>query len=73
MPNELAPQQAITPRQAIKLWLLQNNRQQQWLATRVKVSQPTLSRILRGLEASPDVAKRLARVTGIDISADRAA
>lgn len=62
MPNDLAG------RHAIKVWLIHEGRQQQWLAKRVGVSGSTLSRILKGhVDPAPVVARRLARLTGIDL------
>jgi transcriptional regulator with XRE-family HTH domain len=59
----------LTARQAVKMWLARHERTQTWLARRVGVSEPTLSKILAGhVSASDDARKRLARVTGVDIS-----
>lgn len=59
----------ITARHAIKLWLLQNNRTQRWLAKRVGISDSMLSGILRGYEPAPVIVRRLAKTTGIDLNA----
>jgi len=55
----------------LKLWLLENERSQRWLADACDVSPSHLSAVLKGLEQpGADLTRRLVRATGGEIDAD---
>lgn len=55
----------------LKLWLLENDRSQRWLAGEVAVSESHLSAVLAGdEEPGADLTRRLVRATGGEIDAD---
>jgi hypothetical protein len=57
----------------VRIWLVENDHTQAWLAAKVRFSQPHLSKVLDGqLEPSEALTERVKRVTGIDLSVGEA-
>lgn len=58
----------LTARRALRVWLAQHEKTQEWLAFKVGIDHTLLSRVLAGYRPiSDDLAIRIERVTGIDI------
>lgn len=56
-------------RRAVKVWLAQHGKTQSWLASRLGVGEPQVSRVLRGLEKSAALTERIRALTGVDLNA----
>jgi ribosome-binding protein aMBF1 (putative translation factor) len=53
----------------VRIWLVEHDHTQAWLAAKVRFSQPHLSKVLDGqLEPSDVLTDRVRRVTGIDLT-----
>jgi transcriptional regulator with XRE-family HTH domain len=62
-------EKVLTGNQAVKVWLIHQEKSQRWLAGKLGVSDATLSKILTGrVSPSPLTLRRLQRVTGIDLT-----
>lgn len=58
----------LNARQAVKVWLAQHDKTQDWLALECGVSQAYLSRVLSGYRPpSDDLIKAVRRKTGLDL------
>jgi hypothetical protein len=54
----------------VRSWLTRNEKKQIWLASKLRVKQSRLSKMLSGQAAMPEaVAEKLAALTGIDVRA----
>lgn len=58
---------AHTAKQAIRIWLVSHDRNQEWLAKRVGITDSYLSRILSGSKVAEGVYDDIRKITGIDI------
>lgn len=65
---------ALTAKQAVRVFLATHGKTQVWLAGRLKVSQSTLSEVLSGhRQPSAELAEKLAKLTGVDLRSSEAA
>jgi transcriptional regulator with XRE-family HTH domain len=59
----------LSTKQAVRVFLASHGKTQTWLASRAKVSESTLSKVLSGRMApSEDLRNRLLKITGVDIA-----
>lgn len=55
-------------KRAVRVWLADHDKTQDWLAMKLQIDRAMLSRILSGYRAlTPEIADDLERLTGIDV------
>lgn len=67
------PNDGLTIKQRVRIWLVANNKTQAWLAQRARITAPFLSEVLDGYRSPSDkVAERIERITGVDVRPETA-
>jgi ParB-like chromosome segregation protein Spo0J len=55
-------------RRAVKMWLAQHGKTQQWLASKLRRPESQVSRVLRGFERSQPLVDDIRDLTGVDLN-----